>query len=71
MGQLKDLHGMWAVSQSVSDPQEIKVEAAMSFMIEPQKSHSVISKVSFCSHRSALLNVRERKGIQKRMNSQG
>lgn len=48
VGLLRYSHSTWAVSQSVSGPQEIKVEAAMSFIMEPQKSHTVTCRISFC-----------------------
>ena len=57
IGLLKYSHGIGAVSQSVNGPQEIKMKAIIPFRMEPQKSYSVNSQISFCSHRPALLSM--------------
>lgn len=48
---------MRAVSQSMDDPQQIKMEGAVPFMMAPQKSYPNTSQISSCSHSSSLFRV--------------
>lgn len=56
------------------DPRKSKAEEAMSFLTQFQKSHSIISTISYQLHRSALFHVQEdytRARIQRGGNTEG